>query len=188
MKFIQKYWLPVVLVIAIAAALVSNTTKKETINTENSIDDQIQTLTKNPIAQCYLYEKGVNSETREGIYEGFNREYIEISITDAGLATGQHLILPFEADSNRANFLGISMDGYINVAATAIAKGKTWQEQRLYKIVGDKLFVGYQEIFVPRYDNENGLYLFEDINKLSFETEEFFLSKVECSSIDKSQF
>ena len=54
--------------------------------------------------------------------------------------------------------------------------------------MGDKLFVGYQEIFVPRYDNENGLYLFEDINKLSFETEEFFLSKVECSSIDKSQF
>ena len=190
MKFIQKYWLPIILVIAIGLALVLNTSEKDNNDVDDSIDTQIQTLTANSIPQCYLYEQQISTQTQEGqdINAGVNREYIEITITDNGLATGQHLILPFESDANRANFLGIAMDGYINVVATADAQNTIWQEQRVYKIHDDKLFVGYQEVFVPRYENENGIYLFEDINKLTFETEEFFLSNVDCSSIDRLQF
>ena len=188
MKFIQKYWLPIILVLAVITSIVLNTSEESNNNEPDSVADQIQTLTLNSVPQCYLYEQGVGNEIPEGgdSFSDFNREYIEITITENGLATGQHLILPFESDANRANFLGISMDGYINVVATAQAEGATWQEQRVYKVEDDKLFVGYQEVFVPRYENENGIYLFEDINTLIFETNDFYLSEIPCSSVDRT--
>lgn len=173
------------MVFTIALALMLNISGK---NKDNSSENQIETLTLNSSAQCYLYEKEITIETDIGSDIGFNREYVEITITPTGLATGQHLILPFQADSNRANFVGVAQEGFVNVVATANAKGETWQEQRLYQIKEDKLFVGYQEVFVPRYRNDDGIYLYEDINKLIFETDEFFLTQIDCSEVDRTLF
>lgn len=185
MKFVQKNWLPLALGLAIILAIILNThgTKTEI----QSPKEEAGEITLNTQSQCFLYESLISSEIiSQDTENAYNREYIEIAISDNGLATGQHLILPYGTDSNRADFLGVAMDGFINVVATANAEGETWQEQRVYKIVDNKLYVGYQEVFVPRYKNENNIYLYEDINKLTFETDEFFLNKVDCDSIDRS--
>lgn len=184
MKFIYKNWLPIGMLIALFVVIFLNIETKK----EESISRQIQALNGNSSAQCYLYEQEIAIENDDISVVGINREYVEITITSAGLATGQHFILPFQADINKADFVGVSQEGFVNVVATAKIKGKIWQEQRLYQIKGDKLFVGYQEVFVPRYRNDNGIYLYEDINKLKFETDEFFLNLVECSDINKSVF
>lgn len=184
MKFIQKHWLPVLIIVAIGLAVILNTETKK----DNSSENQIKTLTQNTSAQCYLYEKEIVIENSSESINNFNREYVEISITPNGLATGQHLILPYNEGNNTADFVGVAQEGFVNVVATANYDGETWQEQRLYQIDGDKLFVGYQEVFVPRYRNDDGIYLYEDINKLKFETDEFFLTQINCNEVDRTNF
>ena len=180
----QKNWLPVVLVIAIGSSvLLGNGTNNDTSKDDSNIKEII---TQSPTS-CFLYEERVS-------YEGLNddnvydREYIELSITDTGLTSGKHFILPYEKYSNRATLVGVSSDGFINVVATATAEGETWQEQRVYKITDDRLLVGYQEVYVPQYQNKDGIYLYEDIQKLVFETEEFYLPVIDCQSVDNSAF
>lgn len=185
MKFIVKNWLPIILGIAVIAAIALNMNHKPETN-NLSPETMLDEVVINELPQCFLYEResDLDIESSEVAYD---REYIELSMNTQGLVTGQHLILPYGIDTNRANFVGISMDGYINVVATANAEGETWQEQRMYKIENDKLYVGYQEVFVPRYENENGIYLYEDINKVIFDTDEFYLSAVNCESVDRSE-
>ena len=136
---------------------------------------------------CFLYEKAADSEIVEDSEDAFNREYIELTIDSEGNTTGIHNIIPFAKDSNYATFFGVSDGTFVNVVATANAEGQTWQEHRLYKIQDDALFVGYQPIYVPRYLNEHGVYMYEDITKIVFDTDEFFLSQVACESVDKTK-
>jgi hypothetical protein len=189
MKFIQKNWLVIVLGLAIVVSIILNSSVLRKNNTDVKIENEISALTKGINPQCFLYEEAVNSEAKNESQElGFNREFVEIVVTDNGLVTGQHLILPFEKDSNIADFVGIKQEGVVNVAATARAEREIWQEQRVYLISQDKLFIGYQEVFVPKYKNDAGIYMFEDINKLTFETDTFFLSRVNCASVERSTF
>lgn len=138
---------------------------------------------------CYLYEQEINLSVGEGEENlaQVNREYLEFAYTGEQTIEGTHNIIPAESDSNRANFIGVTDGEYINVIATAQAEGETWQEQRVYRVEGNNLYVGYQPVYVPKYQDENGVYLFEDINKLVFDTEEFFLEKVSCDDVDSTQ-
>lgn len=185
MNFLTKNWLPIILGIAIIAAVVLNM-RNNTSSVTESEDISINQVVIDGSPQCYLYEQEFELPDNSDVEFGVNREYIEITIADTGLVTGQHIISPFESNINRANFVGVSIDGFINVVATANAEGEIWQEQRMYKIENDRLYVGYQEVFVPRYENENGIYLYEDINKIIFDTDEFYLDTIDCGSVDRS--
>lgn len=184
MKFIQKHWLPILLAIAVVAAVVLNSLpKKEIIVTDNS--DAVESVA---VPQCYLYEEEVNIDSQDGALSDSNIEFIDITIDKKGIVNGHHYILPSGEDANKAYFVGIAQTGFINVVATSTVGDKTWQEQRVYKVYPEKLLVGYQEIFVPQYKNEKDIYLYEDLSKIKFETEKFFLSRVDCETVDRSKF
>ncbi|MCA9351854.1 hypothetical protein KC866_00475 [Patescibacteria group bacterium] len=132
---------------------------------------------------CFLYE--ATPQDIPNVEEGaMDREYIELSVSEEGGVTGTHRIVPYRTDSNFATFVGVTDGTFVNVIATANAEGETWREQRVYKLDGDNLFVGYQPVYVPRYKNENNIYMYEDINKLIFETDTFFLPRVACDAVD----
>ncbi|MCI5051388.1 MAG: hypothetical protein MRY57_03695 [Candidatus Pacebacteria bacterium] len=179
MSFIKKQWLPLFILALVILSLVLN----YVVQSKSSSEEDV--LTNNEQTFCYLYEGVSDVQTPEGEFE-INREYITMSVNEHGVTTGQHLILPYGIDTNRASFYGIIIDGFANVVATATAEGMTWQEQRLYKITDDKLYVGYQEVFIPQYQHENGVYMYEDINNINFETEDFYLNKVACDSVDQN--
>lgn len=184
MKFIQKHWLPILLAIAILTSIIlSSSPSNKTI--ENNEPKNAESVV---VPQCYLYEEPVDIELAGENVNATNLEFIEISIDKKGIVSGHHHIVPYGIDSNAAYFVGITQSGFINVVATATAEGETWQEQRVYKVNPDKLLVGYQEVFVPQYKSENGVYLYEDLNKIKFETEKFFLSRVDCETVDRSKF
>ncbi|MCA9352835.1 hypothetical protein KC901_01490 [Patescibacteria group bacterium] len=133
---------------------------------------------------CYLYEKQAPKEIRGDSEDAFDREYVELTINDDATVSGIHNILPFAKDNNTATFIGVSDGVFVNVIATAHAEGQTWQEQRVYKIEDNHLFVGYQPVYVPQYQNDSDIYMYEDIQKLTFETDEFFLSEIDCDSVN----
>lgn len=183
MKKNSKYILLGVIILLIIGSVVISRKKEPT---------QLADLAPVEVADvgqmCFLFERDAGSSVdQEGNpVELFDREYIQFSNLDDVTVTGIHNILPAEGEINRATFVGVQQDGYMNVIATANAEGEVWQEQRLYQINADKLFVGYQQVFVPQYQDENGIYFYEDLGKIVFETEEFFLDKVDCSTIDSN--
>ncbi|MFT6361133.1 MAG: hypothetical protein ACJAV6_000384 [Candidatus Paceibacteria bacterium] len=134
---------------------------------------------------CFLYEDEAQVDPEFDVPDAYNREYVELTMSDDGNVAGTHNIIPFEKDSNFATLIGVTDGSFVNVIATANEEGETWREQRIYQIDDDKLLVGYQPMYVPRYENENEIFMYEDINKIVFETEEFFLPKVDCDSVDK---
>ena len=178
----QYLILIIILVLGLLALIVANNK-----SSEESLEDFQEKVVQNSLGQmCFLYEQEAPVELAGDIPDAFNREYIELLIAEDGNTTGIHNIIPFGTDSNFATFFGVSDETFVNVVATATAEGDTWQEHRLYKIQNDKLLVGYQPVYVPRYQNEHGVYMYEDINKIEFATNEFFLSKVDCESVDKT--
>ncbi len=181
MKKYSKFILPLAIIILVIVSLVlknktNNIQEVKLIQNETSSLDQV----------CYEYKKAsdisVNTDQEEVQNTIYDREYIKFSYLDNARVTGTHDILPAGRDSNRATFIGVTQDGFLNVIATAIAEGETWQEQRIYKIENDQLFVGYQKIETPKYLDENEVYMYKDLNNIVFETEEFFLNKVACDS------
>ncbi|MCA9351754.1 hypothetical protein KC929_03180 [Patescibacteria group bacterium] len=133
--------------------------------------------------QCYLYEGMVDPQLEAG-EDARDYEFVELNVTDDSLVSGIHNILPYAKDSNRASLIGVADGSYVNVIATASAEGETWQEQRVYKVSDNTLYVGYQPVYVPRYQDENsGAYLYEDINQLAFDTDRFFLSAIDCQDV-----
>lgn len=157
------------------------------ISSKENVDDFKNDVAQNSTGQmCFLYEQALPEDSLNEVQDAFNREYIEITTTDDGKVSGIHNILPFEKDSNRATFIGVTDGTFVNVIATAQAEGQTWQEQRLYKIGDDRLLVGYQPVYVPQYKNDAGIYMYEDINKIAFETDEFFLLQVDCAGVEKN--
>jgi hypothetical protein len=179
MKKYSKFLLPAVILVLVVVSVLVN--RKQ----DTQLTDLTDVVVSDAGQFCFLYEQeGVSYENEEGnLVQLFDRESVQFSELNDVTVTGTHDILPAEKDSNRATFFGVQRDGYINVIATANAKGETWQEQRLYQIDGDKLFVGYQKVYLPQYQEENGIYFYEDLNNIAFDTDEFFLNKVDCSNI-----
>lgn len=172
MKTLKKYLLPILIVIAFAILMIfSNKNNKEIPQQQVSVNEVSKV--------CYLYEQEqVTSDDTMPLYD---REYIELGFNGEFGVTGVHNILPAEKDANRANIVGVSDGTFVNVIATANAEGQKWQEQRLYKLENDRLYVGYQPIYVPQYKNENDIYMYEDLNKLIFDTDKFYLDKIDCN-------
>lgn len=178
----KKYLkLVLLLIIALVIAIIATQSNRHKVNP--------QKLTSNSGVNrvCYRYEQ--KSDIYEPKEEGINYpdvydvEYIELNINDDSTVSGIHKILPAEKDSNHATFVGVTDGVFVNVIATANAEGQSWQEQRLYKLENDNLFVGYQTVYVPQYKNDDGVYMYEDLNKLIFETDEFFLEKTQCDTL-----
>lgn len=150
----------------------------ETSNTTS----QVQKV--DPTRLCYQYKKEsglvMESNPPQPIYD---IENISLVIQENRLVEGEHNILPAEKDVNRARFVGATDGNYANVIATAQAEGETWQEQRIYKYDQDRLYVGYQPEYRPRIQNDAGIYMYDTIEDIVYETEEFFLNRVECSEL-----
>jgi len=168
----------IVLILASLVALIFIKPDTSSVN-DNDLSDMTSGISER---MCYLYEKEARIVEGEQLYD---REYIEIVPSDDQVITGNHFIVPSEKDSNRADLIGVTDGTYVNVIATASGEGMTWQEQRIYKIIGDAIYVGYQPVYVPKYQDESGVYMFEDPSKLIFETEEYFLNEVDCGSVEK---
>jgi len=175
MKKYVKFLLPIVVLVLLIFVFVNKGEEREGLDI--AVNDELEQM-------CFLYERESDLviETLP-LQRMYDREYSEFTSKDGVTVQGIHNIIPAGIDSNRATFVGVQQDGYMNVIATANAEGETWQEQRLYQIQNDRLLVGYQQVYVPRYQDENGIYFYEDLNKISFETEEFALQKVDCSTI-----
>jgi hypothetical protein len=170
----------ILVTIIVVLALIFSDKKKETTPVTDLIADISSEL---PTRMCYQYMQpsGIEMESNppQAIYD---IESVSFTLNDT-LAEGSHDILPAEKDSNRALFFGASQAGYINAVVTASAEGETWQEQRLYKFDEERLYVGYQEVYTPRVLNDQGVYMYEDVNALVYDTAEFFLSRVDCSGL-----
>lgn len=179
MKEFKKYLLPLSIIILTTILIIFSQ------DTSKSLDQDNEKDTTSSLRACYLYEN-IDNNTQDDTEQvkRYNREYIEFTLLSDQTVNGIHNILPAERDDNRASFVGVTEGGFVNVIATAHAEGETWQEQRVYKITDDKLFVGYQPIYVPQYQNDAGIYMYEDINKLVFDTEDFFLRKIPCESVN----
>jgi len=180
MKLLKKYLLPILIFVALIILITFSPRDKATLSQGNvSIDDTAKS--------CYLYEQQYQSsiDGESDVVTFYDREYIELGFGADSMVSGIHNILPAEKDSNRANFVGVSDGEYVNVVATARAEGQTWQEQRLYRLVDDKLYIGYQPVYIPQYKNENDIYMYEDLNKIIFDTDTFFLNKIDCASVSR---
>jgi len=171
--------LAIIIFIGILLFNKNSSERKDTVQVENSSFQENGQM-------CFLYEQEVPIELAGDFSDAYNREYIELTIKEDSNVAGIHNIIPFGTDSNFATLIGVTDGKFVNIIATANAEGTTWREQRLYLIQEDKLLVGYQPVYVPRYENENGIFMYEDINKIIFETEEFYLPKVDCESVDRS--
>ena len=114
---------------------------------------------------------------------GVNQESISITLRSDGLVIGQHNISPYGIPGSRASFEGVIVDDIAAVIATAQYQDQTWREQRLYQLRDNVLYVGYQSVDIPRYKNDEGVYMYEDLNEIIFETDDFYLQRVDCSEL-----
>ncbi len=132
---------------------------------------------------CYLYEEPVEIT---GIGSAkVNREYVKLTIVDGEKVSGLHGIIPFENTHNKATLMGVTNGEFINTVATVTYENQTWQEQRVYKRGEGKLYVGYDLLNEPRIQNEQGVFMYpnDNIQDLGFETEEFYLDLVDCTTL-----
>lgn len=174
MNYIKKYWLPSLIVILVVISLTISLKTKETptnITLDNSISGQ----------HCFVYEQKLTATSEYP--ESVNREYIELAIDNDGLVSGIHKInSPRFSIDNTFEIIGVTDGEFVNAIAS-IEEGDTLIErQELYKISNDILYVGYQTVDVPQYQNENGVFMYEDINKIQFESEDFFLTRIACEN------
>ncbi len=128
---------------------------------------------------CYQYQADVFSDS--GSVLGQNIERVVLNIDGVNLVTGSHVIDPQNSSPSMATIEGVAQGGIANVIASAEFEGHAWKEQRVYRFDEDVLYVGYQTVDVPLYENSKGIYMYEDINEIVFDTEEFFLSRVVCA-------
>lgn len=125
---------------------------------------------------CFEYKAPITGEDGQ---ELFNKENVEFSIADDGQFTGTHVIAPAQGSDSRATLVGVTDNTFVNTIASVVVGEKTWKEQRVYKIDGDRLYIGYQSVDTPM-KQEGDILMYQDIQKIIFDTEEFFLNKVTC--------
>lgn len=154
------------------------------INSQSNKNNEIPFASlPNAELYCYLYESPVSNEEGEEI--GVDREYIEFALNlEKSEIQGIHNVVPANEPGHYATLVGASDQGYMNTIATVDYQGSTWQEQRIYRFDNERLYVGYQTVEVPRVKNEFGVYMYEDIYEIEFETEIFYLNKISCGSFD----
>ena len=162
----KKILLPITIIILIVIALI--------LSNRNSI----QEITSPELADTAESQQ-LCFEYRGEADAGENVEKINLTIQDQKVY-GTHSITPAEGASEFATVSGAAQNGYVNVIASADRGDYSWREQRVYFIGDERLFVGYQTADVPRVEDD-GVFMYADINQLSFATEEFYLTQIDCS-------
>lgn len=130
--------------------------------------------------RCYLYQ-GLDEE---GV--PVNHESIELAFEKDATVTGVHeLVSPYHARKGRLK--GAMHNETIDAILTFDGEEVIWDTherakrfQMFYRLQGDRLYVGYQQVTVPRYRDYEGVYRYEDSSYVMFNTEEFYLNQVEC--------
>lgn len=168
MNYVKKYGLLTAIVILIVISLVISTQKKKQ-DTGISLASDIER------EQCFEYEKTIPAS--DEYPESVNREYIELAIDNDGLVSGRHdkSSSSLEAEQSLEIF-GVTDGTFVNV----FADDNGVKKQEIYNINGDNLYVGYQRVDVPQYESKKGVFMYEDINELTFYDKEFYLSRVTC--------
>lgn len=126
--------------------------------------------------QCFEYRQETISTDGVSIV---NREFVGLSLEGVQVS-GIHLIEPHGQDSSRASLLGVTDQGLVNAIASVSVADSSWQEQRLYQVSEDRLFVGYEREPQNRV-KKDAVYYYSDINNIAFETSEFFLESIPCN-------
>lgn len=173
MNYLKKYWW-IILVIVLIIIFIFLLPVLHTITTKRTLGGGLK-------EQCFAYKQVLvaNDEYPESI----NREYIELAIDNDGLVSGIHSISsPRFSIEKRSEIVGVTDGEFINVIASIQEEGNSIERQELYKISGDHLYVGYQTVDVPQYQDDNGVYFYEDLNHIQFESSDFFLTRVECEN------
>jgi len=119
---------------------------------------------------CYQYTSASSGDIEE----------INFTIDADGIVRGTHVISPAAFADSSAKILGMTNGIFLNVVASLEKEGVIFEEQRVYKVENDRLYVGYQRVDVPRYKNSQGVSMYEEVNQLFFDTDEFFLTKMNC--------
>lgn len=172
MNYIKKYWLPILIIVLVVISFTISLKPKEP-RTNIALDSSISGQ------HCFVYEQELTATNEYP--ESVNREYIELAIDNDGLVSGIHTISSPRFDINeRFEIIGVSDGEFVNAIASVEEGEGLIERQELYKITGDTLYVGYQTVDVPQYQNENGVFMYEDINKIQFESDDFFLTRVAC--------
>ncbi|MAQ77477.1 hypothetical protein CL684_03050 [Candidatus Campbellbacteria bacterium] len=162
----KKLLLPITIIILIVIAiLLSNKNNLEQVTSPGlaGIAEAEQ--------RCYEYR----SETEAGE----NVERIDVTVKGQEVY-GTHSITPANGESEYATIAGATADGYFNVIASANRGDYSWREQRVYQVIDDRLYVGYQRVEVPRVEDE-GVFMYADLKELAFETDEFYLEEIDCN-------
>lgn len=169
MDYVKKYGLLSAIVVLIVISVIISSQKKKEV-TGITLADTLERQ------QCFLYEKTI---PESGEYpESVNREYIELAIDNDGLVSGTHSISsPNSGIEKKVEIFGVTDGSFVNVLAS---EGDV-KKQEVYSIDKDILYVGYQQVDVPQYESGEKVFMYEDLNKLTFYSDNFYLSRVACS-------
>ncbi len=108
-----------------------------------------------------------------------NTKYIEVNYSENAVVTGNYNIMNVGKDSQKGSFIGAQNGEFINVISTKNAEGKTWEEQDLLKIMDKSISWARGG---DRAENENGILMYKDISKLTFEDK---IPEVDCKTVNK---